>query len=126
MKFRTRTAGGLAGATLVAGLMLATPAHVADSYYCSSPPLTLGNGTKVSDHIHLRGNGYGQGYLQFDRPPYLLGEPSDNQRINSGNGHYNDYSHIPGGQFNGIITWGKSTNWRVGCYVRNGRSARPT
>jgi hypothetical protein len=64
------------------------------------------------------GNGYWQRYLQFDGPSYLLGESNDNQWINSCNGHYNDYSHIPGGQFNGGIIWGKSTNWRVDCYVQ--------
>ncbi|GGT85633.1 hypothetical protein GCM10010289_01630 [Streptomyces violascens] len=59
------------------------------------------------------GTGTGSAYLQFDGPSYLLGESNDIRGSIPAAANYNDYSPIPGGQFNGGIIWGKPTNWRV-------------
>ncbi|WP_280703457.1 hypothetical protein [Kitasatospora sp. GP82] len=114
-----RFAGALAltFASTAALAATAAPAHAADSYYCGGA-VTLSNGTNVSECIHLGGNGYWQPYMRLSGPTYMWEQDKVGQWINSANGHYGDFTHIPGGQYNGGIIWGQSTNWRVDCYVQ--------
>ncbi|MEU9101289.1 hypothetical protein [Streptomyces sp. NPDC048361] len=80
--------------------------------------MTLSNKTSVMECIHLGGNGYWQPYMYLTGFTNMWEVPSVGQWINSADGHHGDFTHIPGGQYNAGIIWGKSTNWRVDCYVQ--------
>ncbi|WP_158835936.1 hypothetical protein [Streptomyces sp. NRRL S-350] len=114
-----RLAGAVALTFASALTMTATalPAHAVDTYSCgASVPLTTG--ARVAVCLHFGGSpGWSQPLIQITGGGTILND-STQMWLNSGDGHYNDYSYPTPGYYGEGKIWGKSTDWRIGCYVQ--------